>query len=63
MWVSLEFVPAELPGFVLDWKRDGDGWQALVMYVDADEKIITTWMGSDRLRPVESSPQIGSAYG
>lgn len=64
VWVKLDHQPIEHPGFVLDWRRTDTGWDALVTYyVEADRCAFTTWLEAHRLRPVESTPSIGSAYG
>jgi len=53
-----------MPGLVLEWRRDtGGSWQALVTWVEARGKVITAWVPADELRPVESPPRTGSAYG
>jgi hypothetical protein len=64
VWVRPAFAPAEMPGLVLEWRRDAGGsWQALVTWVEARGKVITAWVPADELRPVESPPRTGSAYG
>lgn len=63
MWVRPALVPTELPGLVLDWRRTPDGWQALVTMVETRGRVVTEWVPAERMRPVKSSPRVGSAYG
>lgn len=38
------------PGVLVEWRRDGDRWTALVAYVDAG-RIVVAWLPSDLVRP------------
>ena len=50
VWVS---VPggSRLPGLVVAWRRDGDGWQAQVALV-RDDAVLLRWVSASDLRPV-----------
>ena len=50
VWVS---VPGDsrLPGLVVAWRRDGDGWQAQVALV-RDDAVLLRWVSATDLRPV-----------
>ena len=50
VWVS---VPggSRLPGLVVAWRRDGDGWQAQVALV-RDDAVLLRWVSAADLRPV-----------
>lgn len=56
-------MPTEFPGLVLDWKQTPDGWQALTIYVKPGGATHIEWFDSEHLRPILTSPRIGSAYG
>ena len=63
-WVRPAFAPAEMPGLVLEWRRESDGsWRALVTWVESRGRVVTAWVPADELRPVEAQPRTGSAYG
>jgi hypothetical protein len=32
VWVRPEHLPTEVPGLVLEWRRNGPDWEALVTY-------------------------------
>jgi hypothetical protein len=34
VWVRPEHMPTEMPGLVLEWRRNGPDWEALVTYVE-----------------------------
>lgn len=58
VWVRPGHGPTEMPGLVLDWRRDEPGaWSARVVYVDPRGKVVMEWLPSDNLRPVQ--PQTG----
>ncbi|WP_370287881.1 hypothetical protein [Nocardioides sp.] len=63
VWVRPAFVPVELPGLLIEWRCDDDGWRGLVSYADRDGRIVTEWLPAGNLRPIKSSPNTGSAYG
>jgi hypothetical protein len=50
VWVA---VPggSRLPGLVVAWRRDGDGWQAQVALV-RDDAVLLRWVTATDLRPV-----------
>ncbi len=50
VWVA---VPGgiRLPGLVVAWRRDGDGWQAHVALV-RDDAVLLRWVSAADLRPV-----------
>ncbi len=50
VWVT---VPGgiRLPGLVVAWRRDGDGWQAQVALV-RDDAVLLRWVSAADLRPV-----------
>jgi hypothetical protein len=50
VWVA---VPGgtRLPGLVVAWRRDGDGWQAQVALV-RDDAVLVRWVSAVDLRPV-----------
>jgi hypothetical protein len=50
VWVA---VPGgiRLPGLVVAWQRDGDGWQAHVALV-RDDAVLLRWVSAADLRPV-----------
>ena len=50
VWVA---VPGgtRLPGLVVAWRRDGDGWQAQVALV-RDDAVLLRWVSATDLRPV-----------
>ena len=63
VWVA---VPGgiRLPGLVVAWRRDGDGWQAQVALV-RDDAVLVRWVSAVDLRPVTDDrwgrPAKGSA--
>ncbi len=64
MWVRPAFTPVEMPGLVLEWRRDGEGaWRALVTWVETRGRVVTAWVPAEELRPVQAPPQTGSLYG
>ena len=50
VWVA---VPGgvRLPGLVVAWRRDDDGWQAQVALV-RDDAVLLRWVSATDLRPV-----------
>jgi len=50
VWVA---VPGgtRLPGLVVAWRRDGDGWRAQVALV-RDDAVLLRWVSETDLRPV-----------
>ena len=42
---------------------DEGSWFARVTYAEPDGRLITDWIPADRVRPVHSTPNTGSAYG
>jgi hypothetical protein len=42
---------SRLPGLVVAWRRDGDGWQAQVALV-RDDAVLLRWVSAADLRPV-----------
>ena len=42
---------SRLPGLVVAWRRDGDGWQAQVALV-RDDAVLLRWVSATDLRPV-----------
>jgi hypothetical protein len=63
VWVRPPYTPSELPGLVLDWRREPDGWQALVTWVESRGRVVTAWLPAAHLRPIEARRTTGSAYG
>ena len=55
VWVRPEHSPTEMPGLVLEWRRDGPDWEALVTYVDPCGSAVTEWLPAERLRPIGSA--------
>lgn len=46
-------------GFVIDWKRHGYKWSALVAYMDESDEdlpLVQRWFPLDELRPVTVDP-------
>ena len=46
-------------GYVLDWRRHGYRWWALVVTVSSEEAppvVLQEWLPAERLRPVRSDP-------
>ena len=45
--------PGPWPGLIIEWRKDQDGWSALVVYVSAGGSATTiqTWLPQMRLRP------------
>lgn len=63
VWVRRDYVPIERPGLVLEWRRDAEGWLALVTYLEhRPDRIVTEWVRPTNLRPVPAAPKVGSAY-
>lgn len=63
-WVRRDFMPVPLPGLVLEWRRDEEGWLALVAVVEqTPPRVVIEWFRAQNLRPVPASPSIGSRYG
>lgn len=64
VWVKEEHGPTKWPGLVLDWRRAGDSWEALVTWKrEGPPRIVTEWLPVDRLTPVPWRPGMGTAYG
>ncbi len=66
VWCRPDLSVVEHQGLILsaEWERRGDVVGARVQYVvEATGRTVTEWLSSDRLHPVESQPNIGSAYG
>lgn len=42
-------------GFIIAWRRHSYRWSALVVYVDADGRVIQEWLPADRLGKVPVS--------
>ena len=41
------------PGLVVSWRRQNDGWWALVAFVPAgSESLVVRWVAAGHLRPV-----------
>jgi hypothetical protein len=53
VWVRPEHTPTEMPGLVLEWRNEPDGWRALVTYVEPRGRAVTVWLSVDEIRPVE----------
>lgn len=62
VWVKATTTPDQWPGLVLDWRRSGEGWEALVVY-KRTEDAVTEWVDQQRLTPIPSQPSAGTAYG
>lgn len=57
-------MPVPLPGLVLEWRRDEEGWLALVAVIEqTPPRVVIEWFRAQNLRPVPASPSIGSRYG
>jgi len=41
-----------LPGLVLEWRRQGAGWMALVVWTRADGDFVTQWLEAEQLEPL-----------
>jgi hypothetical protein len=63
VWVRMPFSPVQCAGLVLGWRRTPDGWEGLVTFIEPQGRVVTDWLPADHLRPVSSTPGIGSAYG
>lgn len=65
VWIRPPHLPIEHRGFVVSWQRMDDGiWWAHVLYLDARSgEQVWVDVPADRVRPVESTPNTGSAYG
>lgn len=54
-WVRAAGDQVEIPGLVLDWRREPDGtWMAFTQYVvesSHGSRAILEWLPADRLRP------------
>lgn len=54
VWLRPEHSPTELPGLVLEWRRDAEGeWEALVTAVEPRGRVITAWVPAAQLRAVD----------
>lgn len=63
-WVRPPHLPTEHRGFLVEWVQMDDGWRARVLYLDARTgEQVWVEVPRDRVRPVDSPPNIGSAYG
>jgi hypothetical protein len=38
------------PGVLVEWRREGERWQALVVYVESG-RIVTAWLPVELVRP------------
>ena len=50
-----------LQGLILDWRKTGTKWRALVIYVDDTGPwyhSITAWLDPERLTPIRADPNI-----
>lgn len=47
-----------VPGLVLDWRRGGQGWSALVVVPDGRGDASLSWVPSTALGPVRSDPDV-----
>jgi hypothetical protein len=63
VWVRPPFAPVELPGLVLGWRQDGEGWVALTVWIENTGRVVTDWLPAGQLRPADGRPRTGSAYG
>lgn len=66
VWCRPELSAVEHQGLIMseEWEQCGEVTGARVQYVvEATRKVSIEWLPKDRLRPVESQPNIGSAYG
>ena len=64
VWVRPPDIPVEHQGLLLEWRQyDSGDWWGRVLYVDREGREIMEWIPRDRIRPVRSEPNTGSAYG
>ena len=42
-----------MPGVLIDWRRDGDGWLAHVLFATGTQGFAQEWVPADRVRPVD----------
>jgi hypothetical protein len=52
-------VDSEVEGIVCHWRRDGEAWLALVVYVvewPTGTAVVQQWLSAGRLRPAEDQP-------
>lgn len=63
MWVRPTLTPTEMPGLVLASRREADGWEALVTWIEPRGRVATDWVKSEELRPVKATPNTGLMYG
>lgn len=66
VWCRPELSVVEHQGLILSeaWEeRDGVIGARVQYVIEATRRVVTEWLPRDRLRPVESQPNIGSAYG
>ena len=64
VWVRPEKFKAPVEGLVVDWRREGDDWSALVVFVWTanDQNVVCqTWFDQEALLPVKSQPDNPSA--
>lgn len=55
-WVRDPDAQGEWPGLVLEWRKQGESWLALVVYLPTEGPQMTTvqeWLNAERLRPVD----------
>ncbi len=66
VWCRPELSAVEHQGLILseEWEQRGEVVGARVQYVvEATRRVVTEWLPQERLRPVDSQPFTGSAYG
>lgn len=64
VWVRPPNLPVEHQAFLLEWRQTETGdWFARVLWVDHEYREVMDWVSAERVRPVGSQAQIGSAYG
>lgn len=50
-WVRPDPASVPVPGLLLRWRRSSHGWEGLVVHVDADHAVLSTWLPAAALRP------------
>lgn len=48
-------------GFVVDWKKAGKGWEAIVVFMDETQEglpLVQRWFPVERLRPCHPDPNV-----
>lgn len=66
VWCRPELSAVEHQGLILseEWEqRDGVTGARVQYVVEATGRAVVEWLERDRMRPVVSQPNIGSAYG